>query len=273
MRAIATYRASANTQKRLIRIAYNRMRHEKQWTVFTIDLVCMSNQHQESHQTGSRLSSIARFPVSARLANAWTTDTHLNRYSQSIASRHSRHSENTIPRTSANYWVDWTMPYPLIASSVDQWLELWTISVIWWPFRTIVRFNPNNFEWDRSTPIARVLWILNSYSFPQWGWLCRILESHMNIINRVSTSLLDDTRDIPFLNDGQQMIATSFFTTIVSCISIDRSVRCRYSNGLLRINDALFHLASYRDHAVYTYSHWSSFAVLNASKRFSSQSS
>ena len=90
-------------------------------------------------------------------------------------------------------------------------------------------------------------------------------SDNMTIIHNISSSSLEGSRDMIFLNDGQQMVATSGLQRsliVLQPIGSPSSynyelvgylnVGCSYPHGLFRVNDALFYVTSFSDNAVYS---------------------
>ena len=155
--------------------------------------------------------------------------------------------------------------------------------------RAIVRFNPKNLTKINLPPspiFSEAPSILSHRNGAYYvGFSKCILVVHtgnMTILHNISTSALDGTRDMIFLNDGQQMIVAStgnnrllFFnrssSTLHNYVFVRyQNVSCRYPHGLFYVHDAQFYLTSWGNNTVYKYSNpgnttvWSENLILNA---------
>ena len=115
------------------------------------------------------------------------------------------------------------------------------------------------------------------------GNILVVHSSNMTVLHNIGASELQGTRDMIFLNSGQQMIVASTFnnrllffnrssSTSYNYVFVRyRDVSCHNPHGLFYINDALFYLSSWSDNTVYTFSNpgntsaWIEMLVLNAS--------
>ena len=114
------------------------------------------------------------------------------------------------------------------------------------------------------------------------SYILAVHSSNMTILHTISTTELNGTRDMIFLNDGQQMIVASTFNNRLlffnrsGLTSYDyvfvryQDVSCHNPHGLFYINDGMFYLTSWGNNTVYTSSNpgnttvWSEALILNA---------
>ena len=156
--------------------------------------------------------------------------------------------------------------------------------------KSIVRFHSNNLtQIDRSpSSLLHASPLALAYRNEAYyvGFDCYILvvdSTNMTLMHNISTSALNGTRDMIFLNDGQQMIVTATYSN--SLVFFNRSsltshnydfigyqnVSCHSPHGLFYVNDSLFYLTSWSNSTVYKYSNvgngtaWSEALAITAS--------
>ena len=156
--------------------------------------------------------------------------------------------------------------------------------------RTIVRFYANNLTQIDQSPSSLLaafpmtLAYQNEAYYVGFDYHIMVVDStNMTLMHNMSTSALNGTRDIMFLNDGQQMIVTA--SNINRLVVFNRSsptshnynyigyqnVSCQSPHGLFYVSDSLFYLTSWSNSTVYKYSNvgnvagWSETLAISAS--------
>ena len=139
--------------------------------------------------------------------------------------------------------------------------------------KSIVRFHSNNLtQIDRSpssllhaSPLA--LAYHNGAYYVAFDYYILVVDSNnMTLMHNISTSALNGTRDIMFLNDGQQMIVTATYSNRLVVFNRSsptshnyeymgyQNVSCQSPHGLFYVDDALFYVTSFYNSTVYKYS-------------------
>ena len=154
--------------------------------------------------------------------------------------------------------------------------------------QSIVRFHPDKLtRIDQPAPpvfLASPRSLAHRNGVYYVGFKAYILivhSSNMSIIHTVSTPVLYDVDDMMFLNDGQQMIATSmsnsrlvfFNRSAPTSYNYDfigyRNISGQYPHGLVYVNDALFYLSLWSADTVYAFAkagnEWNETLAFNAS--------
>ena len=139
--------------------------------------------------------------------------------------------------------------------------------------QSIVRFHPNNMtQIDQSpspvfddTPVS-VAHQDGAYYAGFSGYILIVHSDNMTIIHNISSSLVEGPCDMIFLDDEQQMIASSFYSDRLLFFNRssptshnydlvgNQTISFLYPRGLFRLSDVLFYLTSYLDITVYIYS-------------------
>ena len=139
--------------------------------------------------------------------------------------------------------------------------------------RNIVRFHPNNLTLiDQSPPSLLAasplaLAYRNGAYYVGFDYYILVVDSNnMSLLHNISASALNGTRDMIFLNDGQQMIVTGTYSNRLIFFNQSsptsrnydynghQSVSCQGPHGLFYVSDSLFHVTSSSQRAVYKYS-------------------
>ena len=139
--------------------------------------------------------------------------------------------------------------------------------------QTIVRFYANNLtQVDQSPPSLfsdspLALTYHNEAYYVGFDYYILVVDSNnMTLMHNISTSALNGTRDIMFLNKGQQMIVTATYSNRL--VFFNRSsltshnydymgyqdVSCPGPHGLSYVDDGLFYVTSFYNSTVYKYS-------------------
>ena len=155
--------------------------------------------------------------------------------------------------------------------------------------RTIVRFNAKNLTRITQPPSPLfsadpiVLSHYNGAYYVGFNYYILVVDTeNMTVLHNIGASELQGTRDMIFLNSGQQMIVASTFnnrllffnrssSTSYNYVFVRyRDVSCHNPHGLFYINDDLFYLTSWGNNTLYTFSNpgnttvWSETLVFDA---------
>ena len=156
--------------------------------------------------------------------------------------------------------------------------------------QSIVRFYPNNLTRVDPSPSSLfsdsplALAYHDGAYYVAFDYAILVFNSsNMTLINSISASALNGTRDMIFVNEGQQMIVTVVFSSRLLFFNRSSPTSHNYTfsgyqdltfqgpHGLFYVNDGLFYLTSYSSGNVYKYSNagngtaWSGSLAVNAS--------
>ena len=156
-------------------------------------------------------------------------------------------------------------------------VSYWTITATWSTLsatnKTIVRFYPNNLTTVDQPPSPSFSQTPNNIAYDSGAYYVGFYDSivvvdssNMSQIQNISTNSSSTTRDMIFLNGGQQMIVASwgnnrlvFFNRSSPVFhSYDyigyQAITCPYPYGLFRVNDTFFYVTSQDENTVFKYS-------------------
>ena len=139
--------------------------------------------------------------------------------------------------------------------------------------QSIVRFHPNNLTKIDQSPSSLFLdsplaltYHNEAYYVGFDGYILVVDSNNMTLMHNISASALSGTRDMMFLNDGQQMIVTSVYSNRLVFFnrssptshnydySVYQDISCQFPHGLFYVDDGLFYAISFYNSTVYKYS-------------------
>ena len=138
--------------------------------------------------------------------------------------------------------------------------------------QSIVRFYPNNLTKIDQSPSAlssdhpmALTYHNEAYYVGFDKYILVVHSNNLTVMHKIEASAMDGTRDIIFLNNGQQMIVTAYYSNRLvlfnrsSPTSRDydysgyQNVSCQNPHGLFYMHDSSFFVTSWHNNTVYKY--------------------